>query len=275
MAAEVPQTLEYKGGQLNVAPMLEVKKFTYWKKSKSTWEDLILYHEGPSDVKESRVMELKLCYNTFKFKEGEYLTQTFTRYKALMNELENNGIKLSKLEINTGFINGLPKKWLSFCQVSETLIMLKILSLLLYLDFQDSPDDEEDLRSSQEYMNDLDIEFHERALLAKSKRLFKKGSQRSPQKFFSSSQQKPKLRPTKDFEAKYNKVKAKLALLGSSTLASKSSMVKNKCLVVEAYEWDEEDVLSDDNQMVKVKVLMVLADDENVVVGKESARNGE
>nr|GEY17768.1 senescence-associated carboxylesterase 101-like [Tanacetum cinerariifolium] len=36
---------------------------------KSTWDDMILYHEGPSDVKESRVMDLKLCYNTFKFKE--------------------------------------------------------------------------------------------------------------------------------------------------------------------------------------------------------------
>ncbi|GKC77490.1 hypothetical protein Tco_1128264, partial [Tanacetum coccineum] len=55
----------------------------------------------------------------------------------------------------------------------------------------------------------------------------------------------------------------------------KSSMVKNKGLVAEAYEWDEEDVSSDDNEMVKVKVLMALADDENVVIGKESAKNGE
>ncbi|GKB91289.1 hypothetical protein Tco_0963561 [Tanacetum coccineum] len=84
--------------------------------AKFTWDDLILYHEGLSDVKESRVMNLKLYYNTFKFKEGETLTQTFTRYKALMNELVNNGINLSKLEINISFINGLPKKWLSFCQ---------------------------------------------------------------------------------------------------------------------------------------------------------------
>ncbi|GJU25381.1 hypothetical protein Tco_1164002 [Tanacetum coccineum] len=156
MAAEVPQTLEYRGGQLNAAPVLEVENFTNWKKrfmchiiderkaanvdqrlkslimfvlpddqinsvinyliAKSTWDDLILYHESPTDVKESRVMDLKLCYNTFQFKEGESLTQTFTRYKALMNELVNDGIKISKLEINTGFINGLPKKWLSFCQ---------------------------------------------------------------------------------------------------------------------------------------------------------------
>nr|GEU66365.1 hypothetical protein [Tanacetum cinerariifolium] len=51
-------------------------------------------------------------------------------------------------------------------------------------------------------------------------------------------------------------------------------MVKNKGLVVEAYEWDEEEVSSDDNEMTEVKVLMEHVDDENVVVSKESARNG-
>ncbi|GJZ38467.1 hypothetical protein Tco_0585030 [Tanacetum coccineum] len=93
--------------------------------AKSTWDDLILYHEGPSDVKESRVTDLKLCKNTFKFKEGETLTQTFTRFKALMNELVNDGIKLSKLEINIGFINGLPKKWLAFCQSLKNINHVK------------------------------------------------------------------------------------------------------------------------------------------------------
>nr|GEZ70489.1 hypothetical protein [Tanacetum cinerariifolium] len=41
--------------------------------------------------------------------------------------------------------------------------------------FQDSLDDEEDTRSSQEYMNDLEEEYQPRALLAKFKRFFKKG----------------------------------------------------------------------------------------------------
>ncbi|GJS60626.1 hypothetical protein Tco_0655410 [Tanacetum coccineum] len=31
-AVEVPQSLEYKGGQLNAAPVLEVENFTNWKK---------------------------------------------------------------------------------------------------------------------------------------------------------------------------------------------------------------------------------------------------
>ncbi|GJX25301.1 retrovirus-related pol polyprotein from transposon TNT 1-94 [Tanacetum coccineum] len=383
MAAEVPQTLEYRGVQLNVAPLLEVENFTNWKKrfmchilgiepqfeniikndpfipmtagqrklegqwtgderkaanldqrlkslimsvlpddqmnsvincltAKSTWDDLILYHEGPSDVKESRVMDLKLCYNTFKFKEGETLTQTFTRYKALMNELVNDGIKLSKLEIYTCFLNGLPKKWLSFCQslrntnnvkdselaslfsklkyeenlidniyetekskslVSATPLSTAFFSTSIVQDFQDSLDDEEDTRSSHEYLNDLDEEYQARALLAKSKRFFKKGTQRfsntkatdqtgchkcgkkghfardcwsktsvpSYQSTFqpkplSLSQHKPDLRPTKDFEAKYNKIKAKLALLSSSTSASKAVTAKNKGLIAEAYK---------------------------------------
>ncbi|GJT19418.1 hypothetical protein Tco_0878124 [Tanacetum coccineum] len=189
--------------------------------TKSTWDDLILYHERPFDVKESRVMDLKLRYNTFKFKEGETLTQTFTRYKALMNELVNDGIKLSKLEINTGFINELPNKWLAFCQSLRNINHVKE-SKLASLDFQDSPDDEEDTRSSQEYMNDLKEEYQARALLAKSKRFFKK--------------------------AKYNKFKAKLALLSSTALAPTSS---------------------------SVKALMALADEERVSVGKESVNNGE
>ncbi|GKB94439.1 hypothetical protein Tco_0980576 [Tanacetum coccineum] len=184
---------------------------------KSTCDDLTLYHKGPSNVKKSRVMDLKLCYNTFKFKKGETLTQTFTRYKALMNELVNDGIKLSKLEINIGFINGLAKKWLCFCQslrntnhvkdselaslfgkliykenlinniyetekskslVSATPLSTAFISTSIVQDFQDSPDDEEDTRSSHEYLNNLEEEYQARALLAKSKRFFKKGTQR-------------------------------------------------------------------------------------------------
>nr|GEX02596.1 retrovirus-related Pol polyprotein from transposon TNT 1-94 [Tanacetum cinerariifolium] len=145
--------------------------------AKSTWDDLILYHEGPADVKESR-------------------------------------------------------------------------------DFQDSLDNEEDTRSSHEYLKNLEEEYQAKALLAKSKRFFKKGTQRN----------------TKYFEAKYNKVKAKLALLSSSASALSSFSSKNKGLIAELYDWDEEDVSLDDEE-TEVKALITLTNEERISVGKESARN--
>ncbi|GJR85883.1 hypothetical protein Tco_0209894 [Tanacetum coccineum] len=95
--------------------------------------------------------------------------------------------------------------------VSATPLSTAFFSSSIVQDFQDSPDDEEDTRSSYEYLNDLEEEYQARALLAKSKRFFKK---------------------------------------------------------------DEEEVSSDDNEMVEVKVLMVLAK-ENDAVSKEGAKNGE
>ncbi|GJX39368.1 hypothetical protein Tco_0252671 [Tanacetum coccineum] len=220
-------------------------------------------------------------------KVGIELQQLFLKnctYKALMNELVNDGIKLSKLKINSGFINGLPKKWLSFCQslrntnhvkdselaslfgklkyeenlidtiyetkknkslVSAIPLSTAFFSTSIVQDFQDSPDDEEDTRSSHEYLNDLEEEYQARDLLAKSK---------------SSSQHKPELRPIKDFKAKYNKIKAKLALLSSSASASNSSSGKNKGLIVETYEWDKEEVSSNENEAIKFKALMCISE---------------
>nr|GEW38324.1 hypothetical protein [Tanacetum cinerariifolium] len=307
-AVKVPQTLEYMGGQLNAAPVLEVKIFTNWKKrfmchiigiepqfeniisndlfipmaagqkkpegqwtaderkdanldqrlkslimsvlsdnqmnpvincltAKSTWDDLILYHEGPLDVKESRVMDLKLCYNTFKFKEENLIGSIYETKKS--------------------------KSLVSATPLSTTFPTTSIVQ-----DFQDSRATEEDTRSSHAYLNDLEEEYQARALLAKSKRFFKKGTQKfssakatdqteyhkcgkkghfvrncwsktsvpsyqSPfqPKLLHSSKHKHKPWRTKDFEAKYNKVKAKLALFSSSALAPSSSSGKNKGLI--------------------------------------------
>ncbi|GKF57274.1 hypothetical protein Tco_0170811, partial [Tanacetum coccineum] len=110
-----------------------------------------------------------------------------------------DGIKLSNLEINIGFINGLPKKWLTFCQSlinvnhvkdfefaslfgklkyeenlidsiydtenksslsTATPLSTAFFSNSVVQDFQDSLGDDEDTRCSQEYMNDLELEFH-------------------------------------------------------------------------------------------------------------------
>lgn len=81
-----------------------------------TWTDLVHSYEGPLDTKENRIMDLKLEYNTFRAKDSESLSKTYTRYKTLLNELTNDGVTLSKHEINVGFVNSLPEKWLNFSQ---------------------------------------------------------------------------------------------------------------------------------------------------------------
>ncbi|GKG31746.1 hypothetical protein Tco_0426696, partial [Tanacetum coccineum] len=86
-----------------------------------------------------------------------------------------------------------------------------------------------------------------------------------------SSQGEPKVQ--KDYKAKYKKMKAKPALLEASPPTSQSSkpfQSKNKGLVAEPFDWDEEDVF-DDEEETRVQVLMALADDE-LSVGKNHAR---
>ncbi|GJY59431.1 hypothetical protein Tco_0459323 [Tanacetum coccineum] len=178
MAAEIPQTLEYWGGQLNVAPLLEVENFINWKKRDS---------------------ELAILFGKLKYEEN------------LIDSIYDTEKKKS-LTIAT--------------PLSTTFI-----STSIFHDFHNSPDDEEDTRNNQEYKNDMEMEFHERALSTKSKRFFKNGAS-----------------------------------------TTKSSQVRNQGLVAEAYEWNEEEVSSDDNEMVN---LIALADDESGVVGKESARNAK
>ncbi|GKA73997.1 retrovirus-related pol polyprotein from transposon TNT 1-94 [Tanacetum coccineum] len=152
--------------------------------AKATWTVMVHSFEGPSNTKENRIMDLKLEYQTFRAKPTKSLSHTYTCYKTLLNELANDGVNLFKHEIN---------------------------------DFQENSDDEVDERSSEEYLRDLDIEFHKRALL-------------SPKTF----------------------------------------QPKNKGLVTKTFDWDEEKV-SDNEEVTKVKVLMALADDE-LSVGKNHSR---
>ncbi|GJU25144.1 retrovirus-related pol polyprotein from transposon TNT 1-94 [Tanacetum coccineum] len=142
------------------------------------------------------------------------------------------------------------------------------------LDFQNSPDNEEDTRSSQEYLNDLKEEYQARVLLAKSKRFFKKGSQRFSGAKATKDTQCHKCGRNGHFarDCKYNKVKPKLALLSPGALTSNSTLVKNKGLIAETYEWD---VSSDDNEVIEVKALITFNVEERFSVCKECARNGE
>ncbi|GJS62178.1 retrovirus-related pol polyprotein from transposon TNT 1-94 [Tanacetum coccineum] len=180
------------------------------KTAKEMWNDLILAHEGPSDIRDTKIAALRLKFNAFKSLEGEKVNGTFTRLKCLLNDLENNGVTIPQAEVNATFVNSLPRKWLSMNQTQRANNSIKNDSLAtLYgkynyeeglIDqiyesetqrftiqassskalisnhqFQDSDSDvEEDQRTNNEFMADLNVEYHERALLANQKRFYKR-----------------------------------------------------------------------------------------------------
>nr|GEV09619.1 hypothetical protein [Tanacetum cinerariifolium] len=278
--------------------------------AKATWTDLVHSFKGPSNTKKNMIIDLKLEYQTFRAKPFKSILQTYTRYKTLLNELTNDGVNLSKQEINVGFMNNLSEKWLTFSQRlrnanhTQTLDLANIYERFVYEDnliqrrysnikkafittpsstaistvyfsnnvihdFQENSDDEVDERSSEKYLRDLDIEFHEKALLANSKRFTKRRDNFSSQK--ANENIECYKCGKKDYKAEYKKMKAKLALLEenpSTSQTPKTLQPKNKGLVAETFDWNEEEVL-DDEEVTQIKVLMALADDE-LTVGKKS-----
>ncbi|GJU80272.1 hypothetical protein Tco_1282637 [Tanacetum coccineum] len=165
-----------------------------------------------------------------------------------MNELVNDGIELSKLEINTGFINRLLKKWLRFCQSLRNTNHVKESELA-------------SLFGKLKYEENLIDNIYE----TEKKKSFFTVTPLSTTFFSNSIVQDFQDSPDDEDDT------------SSSASSSKSSMGKNKSLVSEAYEWDEEDVSSDDNELTEVKVLMILANDKYIAVGKKVPEmvNGE
>ncbi|GJU11251.1 retrovirus-related pol polyprotein from transposon TNT 1-94 [Tanacetum coccineum] len=265
--------------------------------AKETWIDLVHSFKGPSYTKENRIMDLKLEYQTFRAKSTESLSQTYTRYKTLLNELANDGVNLSKHEINVGFVNSLPEKWFTFSQGlrnanhTQTLDLANIYGRFVYednliqiryshtkkilittpsstsistaffsnnviQDFQENSDDEVDERSSEEYLRDLNTEFHEGALLENSKCFIKRRNNFSSQKANEN---------TECFKCGKKDHFAKNCF-------SKMSEPSFKSLVT-GYSLVSKEV-SDDEEVTEVKVLMALAHDE-LTVKKNHARNSE
>ncbi|GJX61806.1 hypothetical protein Tco_0294706 [Tanacetum coccineum] len=175
-----------------------------------TNNDLILAHEGPYDRRDTKIVALRLKFSTFKSLEGEKVNRTFTRLTCLLNDLQNNGVSIPQAEVNATFVNNLPRKWQSMNQTHRANNSIKndclatlygkynyeeglidqiyepetqrfniqassSKSLISNNHFQDSDlDIKEDQRTNNEFMADLNVEYHERALLANQKRFYKR-----------------------------------------------------------------------------------------------------
>nr|GEW95779.1 hypothetical protein [Tanacetum cinerariifolium] len=158
------------------------------------WNDLILAHEGPSDTRDTKIAALRLKFNAYKSLEGEKVNGTFTRLECLLNDLENNGVTIPQAKVNAMFVNSLPRKWLSMNQTQRANNSIKNDSLSTlcgkYNYKEDSDSDvEEDQRTSNEFMVDLNAKYHERALLANQKSFYKRSDRKGRNKEKISSKE--------------------------------------------------------------------------------------
>ncbi|GJW45469.1 hypothetical protein Tco_0077115 [Tanacetum coccineum] len=96
-----------------------IKSVIKCKTVKEMWNDLILAHEGPSDIRDTKIAALRLKFNAFKSLEGEKVNGTFTRLKCLLNDLKNNSVTIPQAEVNATFVNSLPRKWLNMNQAQR------------------------------------------------------------------------------------------------------------------------------------------------------------
>ncbi|GKB14268.1 retrovirus-related pol polyprotein from transposon TNT 1-94 [Tanacetum coccineum] len=208
------------------------------KTAKEMWNDLILAHEGQSDIRDTKIAALRLKFNAFKSLEGEKVNGTFTRLKCLLNDLENNGVTIPQAEVNATF---------------------------------DSDSDvEEYQRTSNEFMADLNAEYHERALLENQKRFYKRSGRDCPShktstpsypssnnSFNKSKPYTPSFNQTssqnscnhqKDYKGKYKGLKAEMAVLtkridnmtkGKSTKGKMEKEKSEKGLLAELFDWDD------------------------------------
>nr|GEW47942.1 retrovirus-related Pol polyprotein from transposon TNT 1-94 [Tanacetum cinerariifolium] len=165
-------------------------------------------HEGPSDIRDTKIVALRLKFNAFKSLKGEKVNGTFTRLKCLLNDLENNGVSIPQAKVNATFVNSLPRKRSCMNQTQRANNSIKndylatlygkynyeeglidhiyeseiqrfniqassSKALISNNHFQDSDSHvKEDQRTSNEFMADLNAKYHERALLENQKRAF-------------------------------------------------------------------------------------------------------
>nr|GEU97114.1 retrovirus-related Pol polyprotein from transposon TNT 1-94 [Tanacetum cinerariifolium] len=166
------------------------------------------------------------------------VSQTYTRYKTFLNELANDGVNLSKHEINVGFVNILPEKWLTFSQRLRNANHTQTLDLA-------------DIYGRFVYEHNL---IQRRYSDSKKALITTPSSTTISTAFFSNN-------VIHDFQENFDDE------------IPKTFQPKNKGLVVETFDWDQKEV-SNDEEGTQVKVLMALADDE-LTTGKKHAHNGE
>nr|GEW02967.1 hypothetical protein [Tanacetum cinerariifolium] len=155
-------------------------------------------------------------------------------------------------------------------------------------DTRDTKDNDSDVeehqRTSNEFMVDLNVEYHERALLANQKRFYKRsGRFGSARKLIDKSKETCFTYGKLDYKRKYKGLKAEMAVLtkriddltkGKSEKGKNEKGKNEKVLIAESFNWDEESVSSEGEKTTMIRAFMAITKDEPSVA-KADERSGQ
>ncbi|GJX17558.1 hypothetical protein Tco_0218390 [Tanacetum coccineum] len=221
------------GGQLNAAPVLEVENFTNWKKR------LMCHIIGIEPQFENII------------KNGRFIPMTDGQRKS-ENEWPRDERKAADLDQRLKSSSCLlPKKWLSLCQCLVSTNNVKDFELVSLFD---------KLKYKENLIDNIYKTGKNKSLVSATSLSTAFFSSSIVQDFQDSPDAKEDTRSSHEFSSakqltKLNVTNVARRVISQETAASKASMVKNKGLIAEAYEWDKEEVSSDDNEMVEVKCI--------------------
>ncbi|KAL5556311.1 hypothetical protein UlMin_038547 [Ulmus minor] len=91
--------------------MEEFNRIRTCKTAKDIWHTLEVVHEGTNQVKESKISMLVHKYELFQMKHDESITQMYTRFTDIINDLSSLGKEYLMSEKVRKILRSLPKQW--------------------------------------------------------------------------------------------------------------------------------------------------------------------
>ena len=87
----------------------EFNRISTCKTTKEIWDKLKVTHEGPTQVKESKIAFLSNQYKMFKMLDKESITIWFDRFTTIVNRINQLGKIIPEDELVKRLLRSLPK----------------------------------------------------------------------------------------------------------------------------------------------------------------------
>ncbi|XP_077228525.1 uncharacterized protein LOC143861486 [Tasmannia lanceolata] len=91
--------------------MEEFNRVALFDSAKVIWDTLAVTHEGTSQVKDSKINLLKRKYEMFRIGQNESISDMYTRFSKISNELANFGKSYPTDELVSKLFRSLPPYW--------------------------------------------------------------------------------------------------------------------------------------------------------------------